>query len=106
MRRRAVVVREDEKGPFWLTHIVPIVCVGIAVLIAGIVLLSFTDWGRATMMWTGLGLGILLTVYLLITPVRGIRQGVPVVSWAGGVLAAFGCGGITISLLAGIPFVA
>ncbi|MGV2983157.1 hypothetical protein ACNPNP_05550 [Microbacterium sp. AGC85] len=106
MRRRAVVVREDEKGPFWLAHIVPIACVGIAVLIAGIVLLSFTDRGRATMMWIGLGLGIILTVYLLIVPARGIRQGAPVVSWAGGVLAAFGCGGIAISLLAGIPFVA
>lgn len=68
MRGRAVVVREDEKGSFWLAHIIPIVCVGIAVLIAGIVLLSFTNWGRATMMWTGLGLGIALTVYLLIAP--------------------------------------
>lgn len=88
MRGRAVVVRQDGNGPFWLAHIIPIVCMGLALLIGGIVLLASTNWGRVTLMSTGLGLGIVLTVYLLIAPVRGIRQGTPAVSWTGDVQVA------------------
>lgn len=104
MRGRAVVVRQKDDRPFWLQHIILIVCVGIAVLIAGIVLLSLTDWGRVTLTWLGVGVGVLLIACLLIAPVRGIRQGEPVVVCAGGVLTAIGWGCVTISLLGGFPF--
>lgn len=106
LRKRAVVVRQNEEGPFWLEHIILIVCVGVAVLIAGIVLLSLTDWGRATLTWLGIGAGVTLTACLLIDPVRSIRKGDPAVVCVGGVITAIGWGCVTISLLGGFPFLA
>lgn len=60
MRKRTVVFDGDDKAPFWLEHFVPLVWSGIAVFLVRMVLLSLTDWGRAAMVWIGLGFGMFM----------------------------------------------
>lgn len=105
MRRRVVVIGEDEKAPFWLEHLLALIFIGVGGFIVGAVLLALTDWGRATLVWIGLGFGVVMTVWLAVEPFRSFRAGERVSVWVGEALSAFGWGAMTISLAAGIPFV-
>lgn len=104
MRRRVVVVDESDTQPFWLRHILSLIAVGVVGLIVGIVLLSLTEVGRATLVWAGLAVGLFVTAWLARGPWRSFRAQEPAVVWAGGALVAFGFGGWTTCMTAGIPF--
>lgn len=104
-RRRTVVYGEGDRVPFWLEHIVPLIFVGLGVFVVGMVVLSLSDWGRAAMVWIGLGFGVVMLAWLALDPWRSFRAGEPTAVWVGEALAAFGWGGMTISLAAGIPYI-
>lgn len=104
---KRVIIIDDENDeretPFWLEHILGIIGWGVAVIVLGMVLLALTDWGRATLVWIGLGFGLATAVWLAIEPWRSIRSGAPAAVWGGQLLTAIGWGGVAISLAAGIP---
>jgi len=104
-RKRVVVYGEDDKTPFWLEHVGALIVIGLIVIVGGMVVLSLSDWGRATMVWLGLGLGLVMAVWLAIDPWRSLRAGEPAAVWAGEAISAFGWSAMTISLAAGIPYV-
>lgn len=100
-----VVYGEDDKVPFWLEHLIALIVIGSIVIVGGMVVLSLSDWGRLTMVWLGLGLGLVMTVWLAIDPWRSLRAGEPAAVWVGEALTAFGWSAMTVSLAAGIPYV-
>jgi len=104
-RKRVTVIDGDGGAPFWLEHIGLFIVAGLAVVVGGMILLALTDWGRAAMVWGGLGFGVLMAVWLAIDPWRSLRTGEPLSVWVGEAIAALGWGGLTVSLAAGIPYV-
>ncbi|MFD5225585.1 hypothetical protein ACFWHT_08195 [Microbacterium sp. NPDC058342] len=104
-RGRTVVYGEDDKAPFWLEHLAALIVTGLVVIVGGVVVLSLTDGGRATLVWLGLGLGLVMAVWLSIDPWRSWRRGEPAAVWIGEALSAFGWSGMTALLAAGIPYV-
>lgn len=104
LRRRATVVGGDEDAPFWLEHIGALVVIGLVVIVGGIVVLAQTDWGRLTMVWLGLGIGLVVMVVLAIVPWSSLRAREPAVVWIGGVLSAIGWGGAAALFFAGAPY--
>lgn len=104
-RGHAVVYGGDDKAPFWLEHLLAIIVTGLILLIGGMVVLSLSDWGRATMVWGGLGLGLVMAVWLFFDPWRSLRRGEPAMVWVGEALSAFGWSAMTALLAAGIPYI-
>ncbi|MFI6346409.1 hypothetical protein [Streptomyces sp. NPDC050560] len=102
---RVVVYDEDNTPPFWLKHPVALVVIGLITLVGGIAGLAFTDWGRATLVWLGLGLGLVVAAWLFRGPWRSLRAGEPASVWAGEALSAFGWGAEIFLFLAGTPYV-
>ncbi|MFD5225398.1 hypothetical protein ACFWHT_07225 [Microbacterium sp. NPDC058342] len=105
MRKRTVVIDQDDEAPFWLEHIGALIVIGVVVLVAGFVFLPMTDWGRATLVGLGAGLAVLLTAWLAVDPWRSVRSGEPVSVWGGEAVSALGWGGMTFSLAAGLPYI-
>lgn len=106
-RKRVVVYGDDDKVPFWLDHLLGLIVIGLIVLVGGMVALSLSDWGRATLVWLGLviGLGLVVTVWLAMAPWRSLRAGEPATVWVGETLAAFGWSAMSVLLVAGMPYI-
>lgn len=91
-RKRVTVIDGDGGAPFWLEHIGLFIVAGLAVVVGGMILLTLTDWGRAAMVWGGLGFGVLMAAWLAIDPWRSLRTGEPLSVWVGEAIAALGWG--------------
>jgi len=102
-RMHAKTYGENQKAPFWLEHLLAIILVGLVVVVGGFILLSLTDWGRATLVWLGLASGVVLTIVMLRDPVRSRRAGEPRAVWVGETMSALGWGCQTTLLAAGLP---
>ncbi|MFP3786969.1 hypothetical protein, partial [Burkholderia sp. SIMBA_024] len=76
-RKRVTVIGGDDKVPFWLEHLGLLVVAGLVVIVGGMILLALTDWGRAMMVWVGLGFGVLMVAWLAVDPWRSLRAGEP-----------------------------
>ena len=104
-RGRVTVYGDDDKPPFWVEHIIALIVIGLIVIVGGMVVLSLTVWGRATMVWLGLGLGLVMAIWLATDPWRSFRAGEPATVWVGEALSAFGWTAMTVVLAAGIPYI-
>ena len=104
-RKRVVVIEERERASFSLEHLLALILLGLVLIAGGIILLSLTAWGRATIVWLGAGFGGALTCWLALDPWRSFRAGAPASVVIGETLTAVGWGAMTVSLAAGLPFV-
>lgn len=104
-RRRVVVYGGDDKAPFWVEHIIALIVIGLIVLIGSIVVLSLSDGGRATMVWLGLGIGLVMAIVLFRDPWRSRPSGAPATVWVGESLSAFGWTATIVMWTAGPPYI-
>lgn len=104
-RKRVVVYGGEDKPPFWLEHIIALIVIGLIVIVGGVVALSLSDWGRATLVWLGLGLGLVMAIVLFRDPWRSLRAGEPATVWVGEALSAVGWSAQSVLLAAGIPYI-
>jgi len=104
-RGRTVVYDDDNAPPFWLEHLLALIVTGLIVIVGGIVVLSLSDGGRATLVWLGLGFGLIMAIVLFRDPWRSLRAGEPTAVWVGEALSAFGWSAQTVLFTAGVPYI-
>jgi len=103
-RGRRDVYSKTDKAPFWLEHLGALIIIGLIVFVGAMIVLSITDWGRATLVWLGVVGSLVMIVVLARDPWRSWRAGQPRKVWVGEAISALGWGGMTVCLAVGLPY--
>lgn len=104
-RGRVVTDGRDDRSPLWVEHFGVLLVLGLIVVAGSIVVLSLWDWGRATMVWLGVGLSLVMAIVLFRDPWRSFREGRSARIWLGEALSAFGWCATIVALAVALPYV-